>query len=358
MLKKDTVDRERQALRTIQARNEKCRGGPAFSPMENIDGTNPIADSIQALQDSPLCWVSIASRDLLTDPTRVLPALADLYERAVQPWEQFRTVTGPINFSLVYGMSDAAQDAEPAPVYMRWPYGTFPAKIQHEARLRYFELASTTRYSVEDVPSKRGLEEVNPPCSPLDFRHLAGLAATVCISLALEQYEETLAEWAAAVHECAPGLPFKWLVQHDPGRVELILAAYLASPANDNGWAARAREDEAAGLAKNAEGWLALADMEDSHQAEIERTTTRAKVEATALTLERVRVEKSRSASVSAKNLRTPLTPKLVANHFNANQELAQKRGGQKRLVLDLVCRYKVSESTVKTNGTYFGSYA
>lgn len=275
---------------------------------------------------------------------RVLAILGDLYERAVQPWEKFRTVQPPERFMLICCTGDVTQDAEAAPIYDRWPYGTFPPEIQRDARFRYWELKTTTRFSLDDTPDKWSLEQVHPATKPLDFRHVAGIAAIVCISEALEHYEETLSEWAVVVHRHSPGLSFKWLAQCDPGRLEMILAAYLTSTEGDKG-RARAREMQAAMLVKNAEGWLALADLDDSHQAEIERATLRAKAQAEMHTLAQVKAEISSRNSAIAKGPRgnaKTLTPQAVADYFNA-------RPGEKQEILaaEMAAIFGVGERTI-----------
>ncbi len=332
MLNDDAIGRERRALRSIQMRNQR----PVL-PLENIDGSNSVIDSILLLQDSPLCWVGTLGIDDEFRAGRVLASLQELYERAMQPWEQFRTVQ-PNNNSLSACRIDYPLQDEKVIAYDRWPYGTFPVEIQRESRMRYRELKTTSRFSMEDVPSKWALERLNPPCDPLDFRHLAGLAATACIVEALEQYEETIEEWAYVVCRELPGVPFTWLAQHDPGRLELILAAYTDSGRSGS----RAREIQAAMLVKNAESWLSLADLDDQHQAEIEQVAVRSNAQVAV----KVQAEISSRNRVAGKKTKKAidLTPQVVADYFKTNASRQVKAN-----IADLADNFNVSKRTVST---------
>jgi hypothetical protein len=283
-----------------------------------------------------LCWAGTLRIDEESRVDVVLAALHDLYERAMQPWEQLRTVQPDNNRLSVCRIDDLLQD-EKVTVYDRWPYGTFPAAIQREARFRFRELKTTSRdFSIEDVPDKWALERLHPFCKPLEFRHIAGLAATACIVEALEQYQDTIEEWAGAVCGQFPGLPFTWLVQREPGRLGHTLAAHLASGKSR----ARERELQAAMLVRNAESWLALADSDDYHQAEIEQVTVRSNAQVAV----KVRAEIS-SRNTAASKARKQIKPTIqeVADYFNKHQ-----REKHEALVNELADQNKVSTRTIE----------
>jgi len=336
MLKDDLIESERHALDTIRVRCARGVGG-AFSPLENIDGTNSIFDSIDALVDSPLCWPGMSTPGYEQQADTVLESLRDLYERAVQPWEQFRTLHPPLPYMRVWATTEADQDAGALPIYDRWPNGTFPAKIQREAKGRYWLLKSTSRFSASEIPNKWDLDFVSPAIAPLKFEHVAGMAVVVCIARALEQYKDTLTEWAYVAREKMSGHSFEWLTQNKPALLEKLLAEHVAS--SDSGYEAE-RASRVAALAKNAEAWLELVNTEDYHQAEIERTTGNA----TRKTLAKVAAEKASSARKSAKNPRSAkhLTAQMVADDFKA-------RPGVKFQIVqgELADKYQVHESTI-----------
>ncbi|MEI7516830.1 MAG: hypothetical protein WCK81_15695, partial [Betaproteobacteria bacterium] len=161
-------------------------------------------------------------------------------------------------------------DAGALPIYSRWPNGTFTAKIQGEAKSRYWLLKSTSRSLVGDIPNKLSLEGVIPASSTLKFEHATGMAAVVCIARALEHYNDTLTEWACVIRQEIPGQSFEWLVQNKPALLERLLAEYVVSSANRH---ETERALRVATLTKNAQAWLELANTEDDHQAEIERVS-------------------------------------------------------------------------------------
>ena len=322
------LEQERRALRHIKARNQGY-----LSPLESTSGNNSFIDCIRSFQDSPLCWVGALGVDDEFRVDRVLVYLSDLYERAMQPWEQFRTVHHPheSNFNELSGVLEVAESAV---IYHRWPYGTFPVETQREARLRYRELKTTSRFSMDEAPKKWALEHVNPPCAPLEFRHLAGLASTVCIAEALEHYEEILNEWAYAAKKQISRLPFAWLVKNEPGRLELFLSEYIEK----NKGSARAREIQAFMLVKNAEAWLSLADSEDSHRADIEQVsislTAKAKTD---------KANKNRTAAKQPRKDGTrACTKEVVASYFLANPNEPQKK-----LIANLSETYQIGKRTV-----------
>lgn len=273
---RDRVEAERQALMTVQARWGTRLGGPSFSPVECLDGSNPILDMIQELQDSPLCTVSTWGHGI-EQPVDVLRELQELYERALKPWEDLRTVRPP---GLAYcDATGEFVDGSPD-IYNRWPDGTFPREVQLQARRRYRELVTTSRFSVDDHPDKRALLALNPIAPPLRFAHVAGLAATVCIVEALEKYREVVEGWAGVVREAAPGFPLR----SDPARVERMLSAHLsASPEAIE--ALRLQTLEIRSKTDRAGSWVAFAEADDDHQSEIETATTRAATKAEAATV-------------------------------------------------------------------------
>lgn len=336
-MEKQSIDSERQALHDIRRRCHGGIGGRSFSPLENMDGTNPILDSIEALRGSPLCWEGLPTMDDYGHTRRALDSMQALYERAMNPWEQFRKVQNPKRFMYVLGMG------KPADVDLERPALTFPVNIRREARQRYFQLQSTSRFSVECEPNKRELEGIIPPGGPITFTHLAGLVAAVCVVRAVDEFDRTLRDWAGA---CAaePGQPFMWLAQHDRDRLEGLLAAYMASPSGDQGYA-RERGQQACMLVKSAEGWLALSDQVDHQQTELEHATVQVKAEAvgqTLATVKTIRKNQALKAAAAPRRKGKELTAKIVMDYFKANPGKLKKV-----LIAELSELYKVNKRTV-----------
>lgn len=339
----DHVQAERRALQTIQARWTYRLGGPSFSPVECLDGSNPILDTIRELQASPLCMVGAWGRGF-EQPAEVLRELEELYERALTPWENLRTVQPPDRFTLVY-CGDPAGFVDDLPeIYSRWPYGTFPREVQREARLRFRELVTTSRFSVDAHPNKHELLGLNPIAPPLQFAHVASLAATVCIVEALEKYLEVLEEWARVVRGAAPGLPYTWVLRSDPGRVERVLSEHLSDSreASDD---LRLQTLEIRAKTDRAGGWLALADMDDAHQSEIESATTRAAAKAATETMQEVKKSKSEQARDAASKPRAGVTTQDWVQYLAQHP---QKRGSMDATMQEFADLNGVSLSTVQ----------
>ena len=358
---------ECSALEQIGKNWERRLSGPAFSPLGNLDGRNAIVDAIEALKNSAVCLFGTLIGNGFKI-SRVLDLCLKLYERAMDPWEQFRTLHG---VKRPLGLSGSANSASmPAAIYSRWPYGTFSKKTRREAKFRYWELRSASRFSVDEVPNKRRLEQLNPPSGQLKFQHLVGMVATVCVVQALEEFHTLLRQWSMAIVEKqASGVPLRWMELHNPNRLQSILDAYHAGTTEGNAVTIEAEKRAVLHL-KNAEVWLALSDMHDHHQAEIERTAIQIKVghqaeladlddqyqaelertnnefnagyqaelscivdkvatETIAQTLEEERLKKSIKASVSAQNYREKgkkLSAQEVADYFNAITNSGKKQ--------------------------------
>lgn len=91
-MKLDGVALEIQALKTIRGRWQTR--GWKFTPLERLDGENEIIESLYLLRDSPICWPSFDFRALDSNTERLLDDLEDIYGRAAQAWEEFKTVVG------------------------------------------------------------------------------------------------------------------------------------------------------------------------------------------------------------------------------------------------------------------------
>lgn len=340
----DPVEQEMRCLWSMRAR--WTRGaGPSFSPLENIDGSNPTVQRIYALLDSPLCWPEIfPSEDARAD--WVLNALLDVYEKALSPWDEFRTVFVPRDFMFVCEGAALSTDAGTGDTNTsRWPYGTFPASIQASARSIYWHLKSSSRFSSTDAPSKWGLDCLGLETHRIEFRHVVGLAVAVCVSLVLDGYERALAEWELVLHRVDPSRPFAWLAMHDSQYLAAFLSAYVASPLHDQD-SARELETRQKLLLRNAEDWLGLLDVEDAHKARIEQTAVVVGQRVAMQTRASVKGERANQARQAAamprKKKVAALTPQIVADYFGA-------RLGQKwePVIAELAGQYEVSESTV-----------
>lgn len=312
-MKFDKVEDERQGLRAIRQRWQ-LRGWK-FTPLERLDGVNETIESLDALRNSPVCWSSTTTKSPHPRVELLLDDLEELYALALAPWTEYKTV-----FECKATQREC----------LRWPGGMFPARIQRDARYRFWELVTTSRFSVNALPSIFDLQRVNWTTATVTVRHAVSLAAMVCIKDAIEALEWIECWWDDDSKAYRAGKPFRWLAQHDPGRMELILAVMFETadecePHNEkikDAWDAR----------NQAEAWLAHLNTLDFKKAELEQSD---KVAA---------AEKSKKARAAAKNPRkgTSLTPEVLAAYFN-------ERPGQKWETVrdDLAKKYAVSERTV-----------
>ncbi|MBK7656951.1 MAG: hypothetical protein IPJ18_19925 [Betaproteobacteria bacterium] len=156
------LERERKFLRSVGVRWE-LRGW-YFTPLDGLDGENAVIDSLWMLGDSPLVWLEF-ERYEDANVTSILEDLETVYRRALQYWEKFKTV-----FDAKNTMRDR----------LRWPYGTYPRRIQQEARFRYRELKTTSRFSVDEAPDIFELQRLSVIADPLTtLGHVASLVAMV-----------------------------------------------------------------------------------------------------------------------------------------------------------------------------------
>jgi|GEM_PF-4975020 len=339
---RNPVQAEQQALQTIQAHWRGKMFGRGFSPLENLDGTNPILETLQELQDSPLCMAGTWGKGI-DRPANVLRQLKEIYEDALIPWERLRTVQPPECFSLVAADDPSAFVCNHPSIYNRWPYGTFPREVRREVQYRFRELVSTSRFAVGDHPSEHALLEVNPIYPPLQFAHVACLAAIVLIWEALKEYLKILEEWEQVVEQAAQGLPYTWLLQSDPGRVERILSAHL-SRSLDASAVLRLQTVEIRAKTDCAGAWLELANMSDDHRSEIEVATIKATTQAVAQTMQAAKNAKSEQARTNAKKARSKVTAEDWAQYLSKR---SVGRGGMDATMQDFADRRGVSLRTV-----------
>jgi hypothetical protein len=186
--------------------------------------------------------------------------------------------------------------------FYRWHEYMFPPDVYQEARRRFVELVTTSRFSVEETPCLFDLEQVNPATDKITNRHTVSLAVLVCIQFALEELK-----------------PLEIL--NAQGDIKAIVHQI----------------EQARSLQEQADLWLAhLATLDAAHRETVfERTIEKRK--------------RSMQAKQAAQNLRKNPTVKQVASHFN-------ERPGQKwESVIDEFREatktdsgeYTVSESTI-----------
>lgn len=323
-MKLDAIAQEIRALKTIKNRWE-LRGWH-FTPLERLDGENEVIESLYLLRNSPLCWPSFDRKALDSNTARLLDDLEELYNMAASPWREFRTVVD----------CESSQRE-----YLRWPYGTYSAKIRKECRLRFWELVTTTRFSVDGIPNINELQQFNFPLPPLTARHLASIAAMVCVHDAIGALEQILSSWTAESRIQRIGKPFRWLVENDPGRLELILSELLLKNGNEREFYS-AQVRDAWDSKKQGERWLAHLDILDVHEAELERSVEAAKV----LTLAQLKSKQSslakRAASAPRKQSTARLTGQMVADYFKAHPQKYEVN------ISELAALHRVSESTVR----------
>lgn len=322
MLKDERLERERKSLRTIRGR-WRLRGWH-FNPLERLDGENEVIDSLYVLADSPVCWPSLERLLPDREPLRTLVVdLEDLYGRAMLPWEQYRTV---------FEHKDIQRE------FLRWPYGTFPARLRKDVMSRFWELKTTTRFSVSEVPSVHSLRRVNWPSGEITDRHAVSLAAMVCIVQAIESLEIIVSSWAAASSRYRKGLPFEWMATH-PIHIdwlEVILGQVLDDPSERAFFVSQVADawDER----RQAEAWLAHANTLELQEESLEQA-----IEATkAQTLARVAGARKAQATEAARKPRSGLTPELVAVYWKSNPDKQDTARA-----LDLAELHGVTERTV-----------
>ena len=304
------MKKEREALKAICLRWQMR--GWKFTPLERIDSVNETIESIDALRNSPVCW-SVFGRKHNVEG--LLENIEDSYRHALAPWNEFRTV-----FDCAATQRD----------FLRWPDGTFPAEIRRDAGSRFWELVSTSRFSVNAVPSVFELQRVNWPYGQITLRHVVSLAAMVCLVEAIQALELIDSWWRDDSHVYRQGKPFDWLSEHDPKRIDMILSVMFETPEEIQPFDHQIKESREA--LEQADAWLSHLATMDFNQKELEQT---AKV---------ARNEKSEKARAAARTPRQAanLTAELVANYFNS-------RPGEKwqSIQAELAATYSVSISTV-----------
>lgn len=322
-MKLDAIAQEIRALKTIKTRWELRSWH--FTPLDRLDGENDVIESLYLLRDSPLCWPSFDRKALDSNTARLIDDLEELYNLAASPWSEFRTVVD----------CESSQRE-----YLRWPYGTYSAKIRKECRLRFWELVTTTRFSINDIPNINELQKFNFPLPPLNFRHLATIATMVCIHDAIDALESVISSWTAESRKQRRGKPFSWLVTNDPDKLETILYELLLKNAHEREF--YTEQLHAASSAKEqGQRRLAHLDMLEVHEADLERSVNAAKVQTLAQLKSQQSSKAKKAASAPRKQGTARLTAQVVADYFKANP---QKFDANLR---DLAEIYKVSERTV-----------
>lgn len=322
-MKLDNIAQEIRALKTIKIRWQ-LRGWH-FTPLERLDGENEVIESIFLLRDSPLCWQSVDREALDSNTEQLLDDLEELYYLAASPWEEFRTVVD----------CESSQRE-----YLRWSHGTYPARIRHACMRRFWELATTSRFSVYVIPNINELQQVNYAVAPLTVRHLVSLAAMVCVKDAIVKLERIISSWTAETRIQRSGKPFKWLVKKNPSRLELILTELLSKNGDEREFYS-AQVRDAWDSKKQGERWLAHLDILDVHEAELERSVNAAKVQ----TLTQVKSQRSDLAKKAGSALRqstATITVQAVADFFNTHHQKYETN------ICELAILHNVSESTVK----------
>lgn len=300
--------KEREALKAIRGRWQ-LRGWK-FTPLERTDGVNETLESIDALRNSPVCWSSFSREHNIEE---LLEDIEDAYRYALKPWAEHRTIFD----------CKAAQRE-----FLRWPDGMFSARIQRDARSRFWELVTTSRFSVNAVPNLFDLQLVNWPMGKITIRHVVSIAAMVCIIEAIQALEQIEYRWREDSRVYRHGKPFDWLSKHNPKKIDSILSVMLETLEESEPHNREIRDAREA--LEQADAWLSHLTTTNFHQEEFEQS---AKV-ATA--------EKSKKARAAAKTPRKHLPVQVVADYFNA------RPGKQWQLLQEeLAALYGVSGSTV-----------
>ena len=279
----DTVETE---CRTLRAIRESWRS--TGWPLDRLDGENGIIECLYTLRNSTLYDVLTTEAANGQTIEQLIEELEDLYRTALQVWDEFRTV-------FEYEGTQRH--------WLRWPDGTYPASIRRAVRSQFIEMATTTRFEVRDVSQIPEILAFRfSPWYPVTRKHVPSLAAMVCIKDAIEALEQI---------EATAG---------ENGKGDFLAEA----------WQAR----------DHAALWLTHQGTMNVGYRQLNHAVNKARAE----TEWRLKSERSKQATDAAKQLRTTLTPELVASYFKANP-----LKGQKAIVIELMELHKVSKRTVYT---------
>lgn len=311
-MKLDKLELERLSLQAIQTRWQRRAW-----PLERPNGTNTFLDSLFDLSISPLCWDLNEHQFTGLEITKLIDELEAAYYSASEPWAQLKTV---------HDSPKASYEK------LRWPDGTYPAKVQKDASRRFWELVTTSRFSVNEAPRIQALEEVNSPMPPVTIQQVACLAAMVCIFDAIEALEAILRHWQDISEPYRGGKPFQWLTDYDTSALELILQTALKAP--DEADFYQSQINDAHKASDQANAWLLQVENLQPLIDEIERVKRRAKLD-----------KKKQANAASSKprpNREKPVSTQQVGDFFNVRQ-------GQKHITIvkEAADEFDVSESTI-----------
>ena len=246
-----------------------------------------ILELIDSLRVAPWCQLRASCSQEIE---KLLDDLEGAYRFAMEPWAIYRTTPG-----------EMAQDD-----FYRWHEYMFPPDVYQEARWRFNELVTTSRFSVEESPCLFDLEQVHSANDKITNRHIVSLAVLVCIRYALEELE-----------------PLEFLAAQTDAKAMVH------------------QIEQARILQNHADLWLQhLATLNAAYRESV---------------FER-RTEKNRISKQNAENRKNAkkkgsqeCTPKAVAEFFRANLKPDRpKRGQQKGIISDLTNIYGISETLVK----------
>ncbi len=129
-----------------------------------------ILELIDSLRVAPWCQLrAFCSQEI----EKLLDDLEGAYRFAMEPWAIYRTTPGEM----------AQED------FYHWHEYMFPPDVYQQARWRFNELVTTSRFSVEESPCLFDLEQVHSANDKITIRHIVSLAVLVCIQFALEELE-------------------------------------------------------------------------------------------------------------------------------------------------------------------------
>ena len=170
-MKLDTLKNECRSLQTIR---EKWRS--VGWPLGRIDGENGIIECLHELRNFTLYEALSTKTANGQTIEQLIEDLEDFYRIALRAWDEFRTV---------FDHEHSQQH------FLRWPDGTYPAKIRRLAHWDFWEMATTTRFNVRDTQTAGELIAMHfNSLPPLEKKHSVSLAIMVCISEAIEALEQ------------------------------------------------------------------------------------------------------------------------------------------------------------------------
>lgn len=288
----------------------------------------PIYKEIEKLRDSPICWVSILKDQ---DIEKLLDDLEESYIYAIKTFDEYITTQGELSLCDFYNFDE----------YL------FPPDVYEEAKSRFWELITTSRFSVNSEPSVWLLQNVRSPNETITMRHIVALAVMACVKEAIDSLEWIEFWWSDATELFRKGRDFAWLTEHDANELDDILCFVYGYPDGTDPFPEFSNDppeslDLCCGKIKGARDSLKQADLWSAHLATMNfshRENHFSRIGEKFEKSEKAKAIAKKPRKVQTKNV----TPELVAKRYNERAPGTKWEG----LCADLAAEFAVSERTV-----------